>query len=192
MKAIFRWLRVSIFGILTQALGVDHLWAAGGSGGGLSGEVFWQIISFVLLAILLIRFLKKPVLSFLGQRQEQIKNSLEQAARKENESQAKLEAWEKKIRALSEEIADLHKRISQEGEMERKRIVEHALEEGDRIRKQASIVAGQEVKKAREALKKEMVDLSLEFAEKTLREVTDSKDQERLLKDFIGKMGEIR
>jgi F-type H+-transporting ATPase subunit b len=191
MKPFFRWLRVSAFGILAQALGVNHLWAAG-SGGGISGEVFWQIISFVLLAILLARFLKKPVLSFLGQRQEKIKNSLEQAARKETESQTQLQVWEKKLSVLSQEIADLHQRISQEGEMERKRIMEHALEEGDRIRKQARVVADQEVKKARAALKKEMVDLSLELAEKLLREATTSKDQERLVKDFIVKMGEIR
>ena len=191
MKPFFRWLRVSTFGILAQALGVNNLWAAG-SGGGISGEVFWQIISFILLAILLIRFLKKPVLSFLGQRQEQIKNSLEQAARKETESQTQLEVWEKKLSVLSQEISDLHQRISREGEMERKRILEHALEEGDRIRKQALVVAEQEVKKARAALKKEMVDLSLELAEKLLQEATHSKDQERLVKEFIGKMGEIR
>jgi len=191
MKPFFRWLRVSTFGILAQALGVNNLWAAG-SGGGISGEVFWQIISFILLAILLIRFLKKPVLSFLGQRQEQIKNSLERAARKETESQTQLEVWEKKLSALSQEISDLHQRISREGETERKRIIEHALEEGDRIRKQALIVAEQEVKKARAALKREMVDLSLELAEKLLQEATHSKDQERLVKEFIGKMGEIR
>ncbi len=192
MKPIFRWMQVSTLGILAQAAwGVNNLWAAG-SGGGISGEVFWQIISFVLLAILLTRFLKKPVLSFLGHRQEKIKSSLEQAARKERESQAHLEAWEKKLSALSQEIAELHQRISQEGERERQKIVEHALEEGDRIRKQAFIVAEQEVKKARAALKKEMVDLSLELAQKVLQEATTFKDQERLVKDFIGKMGEIR
>ena len=191
MKPFFRWLRVSAFGILAQALGVNNLWAAG-RGGGISAEVFWQIISFVLLAILLARFLKKPVLSFLGQRQEQIQNSLEQAARRERESQTQLQMWEKKLSVLSQEIADLHQRISQEGEMERKRIMEHALEEGDRIRKQALVVADQEVKKARAALRREMVDLSLEFAEKLLQEATHSKDQERLVKELIGKMGEIR
>ena len=100
--------------------------------------------------------------------------------------------WEKKLNALSQEIADLHQKISQEGEVERKKIIEHALEEGDRIRKQALIVAEQEVKKARAALKKEMVDLSLAFAAKLLQEATDSQDQERLVKDFIIKMGEIR
>jgi F-type H+-transporting ATPase subunit b len=192
MKTFLRRIRLGTFAILAQAvLGVNHLWAAG-SGGGISGEVFWQIVSFILLAVLLARFLKKPVLSFLDQRQEKIKNSLEQAARKEAESRAQLEVWEKKLNALSQEIADLHQKISQEGEVERKKIIEHALEEGDRIRKQALIVAEQEVKKARAALKKEMVDLSLAFAAKLLQEATDSQDQERLVKDFIIKMGEIR
>jgi F-type H+-transporting ATPase subunit b len=172
-------------------LGVNDLWAAG-SGEGISGEVFWQIISFVLLVILLARFLKKPIHSFLGQRQEAIKNSLEQAARKETDSQTQLEEWERKISLLRQEIADLHQRISQEGEAERKRIIERALEEGERIRKQAQVVAEQEVKKARTALRKEMVDLSLELAEKILQEATQPKDQERLVKEFIGKMGELR
>jgi F-type H+-transporting ATPase subunit b len=185
------WFRVNTLGILAQAWGANDLWAAG-SGGGISGEVFWQIISFVLLVILLAHFLKKPIRSFLGQRQEEIKNSLEQATRKETKSQTQLEAWERKLGVLSQEIVDLHQRISQEGEAERKRILEHAIEEGDRIRKQALVVAEQEVKKARAALKKEMVDLSLELAEKLLQEATQPKDQERLVKEFIGKMGELR
>jgi F0F1-type ATP synthase membrane subunit b/b' len=37
-----------------------------------------------------------------------------------------------------------------------------------------------------------MVDLSLGLAEKLLREATTSKDQERLVKDFVARMGEIR
>ncbi|MFH1757365.1 MAG: F0F1 ATP synthase subunit B [Pseudomonadota bacterium] len=191
MNRFSRWFQVTTIGILAQALGANDLWAAG-SGKGISGEVFWQIISFVLLSILLAQVLKKPVRSFLGQRQEEIKNSIEQAARKETESQSQLEAWERKLSVLSQEVVDLHQRISQEGEAERKRIIEHATEEGERIRKQALGVAEQEVKKARAALKKDMVDLSLEFAEKLLQETTQPQDQERLVKEFIGKMGEIR
>jgi len=190
MKRVFRWW-MNILGILALAFRGDDLWASG-SGQGISGEVFWQLISFVLLIILLARFLKKPLQSFLGQRQEQIKNSFEQAARKETESQTQHEEWERKLSVMSQEIADLHQRISQEGEAERKRIMEHAMEEGDRVRKQALLVADQEVKKARAALRKEMVDLSLEFAEKILQEATQPQDQERLVKEFIGKMGELR
>jgi F-type H+-transporting ATPase subunit b len=182
---------MNILGIFALAFGADDLWAAG-TGQGISGEVFWQLISFVLMVVLLARFLKKPLRSFLGQRQEAIKNSFEEAARKEHESQTQHQDWERKLGLMSQEIADLHQRISQEGEAERKRILEHALEEGDRIRKQAQVAAEQEVKKARAALRKEMVDLSVELAEKILQEATQPQDQERLVKEFIGKMGELR
>jgi F0F1-type ATP synthase membrane subunit b/b' len=42
------------------------------------------------------------------------------------------------------------------------------------------------------ALKKEMVDLSVELAEKLLKESIQPQDQERLVREYIGKMKEIR
>jgi F-type H+-transporting ATPase subunit b len=185
------WSGYFIFGILSLAFSANDLWAAGG-GGGIPGEVFWQIISFVLLLLLLISVLKNPIRAFLRKRQEEIKSSLEQSAKKEGESQKTFENWEKKLNSLSQEVADLHQKISQEGEVERQRIVERALEEGDRIRQQAKVVAEQEVKKARTALRREMVALSIELAEKLLKEATHPQDQERLVRDYIGKMREIR
>ncbi len=142
--------------------------------------------------ILLAYVLKKPVRVFLMKRQEDIKNYLDQSAKKEEESRKNSESWERKLNSLSQEIAELHQKISQEGEVERQRIIEKALEEGDRIRKQAQLVAEQEVKKARSALRKEMVDLSVELAEKLLKESTQPQDQERLVREYIGKMRELR
>jgi F-type H+-transporting ATPase subunit b len=186
------WFWFGILGILSPALSANDLWAARDEGGGITGEVFWQIVSFVLLVTLLIYVLKKPVRAFLLKRQGEIKNSLEQSAKKEEESQAHFDKWEKKLHSLSEEIDNLHRKISQESEVERKRIIERAQEEGDRIRKQAQVVAGQEVRKARFILRKEMVDLSMEMAEKLLREATQPQDQEKLVEEFMGKVRELR
>lgn len=186
------WFWFGILGILSLALSANDLWAARDEGGGITGEVFWQIVSFVLLVTLLIYVLKKPVRAFLLKRQGEIKNSLEQSAKKEEESQAHFDKWEKKLHSLSEEIDNLHRKISQESEVERKRIIERAQEEGDRIRKQAQVVAGQEVRKARFILRKEMVDLSMEMAEKLLREATQPQDQEKLVEEFMGKVRELR
>jgi F-type H+-transporting ATPase subunit b len=180
-----------VFGFFLQVLPVNNLWASGG-GSRISGEVFWQIVSFVLLVILLAYVLKRPVRLFLMKRREDIENSLKQSAKKEEESRKNSENWEKKLNSLGQEIADLHNKISQEGEAERKRIIEKALEEGDRIRTQAQVIAEQEVKKARSALRKEMVDLSVELADRLLKECTQPQDQERLIREYIGKMGELR
>ena len=188
MRKFNRWLGLSLW---VQFLGAGNLWAAGG-GGGFSGEVIWQIIAFVLLGFFLAKILKKPLGAFLVKRKEEIRSSLDQASKKENEAQKLLGDWEKKLEAMSQEIRDLHETIRREGEEERRKIVDRAQEEGERVRKQAQIIAEHEVKKARMALKKEMVDLSLELAEKLLKEKIQPQDQERLVHEYIGKMREIR
>ncbi len=155
-------------------------------------NVIWQIIAFVLLVIFLVKVLKKPMMTFLVKRKEEVKNSLDQAKKKEMEAQRLLGEWEKKIESMSQEITALHQAIQREGEMERQRIVARAQEEGERIRKQAQVIAEQEVKKARASLKKEMVELSIEWAENLLKKAIQPQDQERLVKEYIGKMKEIR
>jgi len=190
VKKFARWVGWSV-GV--QIWITEKLWASGGGdGGGFSIDVVWQIIAFAVLLFLLAKMLKKPLGSFLVKRQEEIRSSLEQASQKESEAQRLLGEWEKKLESLSREIQDLHETIRQEGEEERKKIVDRAEEEGERVRKQARIIAEHEVKKAQMALKKEMVDLSLELAEKLLKEAIQPQDQERLVREYIGKMKEIR
>jgi F-type H+-transporting ATPase subunit b len=181
----------TVWGIFWQGLPVSDLWASGGESR-ISGEVFWQVVSFVLLVTLLASVLKKPVRLFLTKRREEIKNSLEQSGKKEDESRKNSENWERKLNSVSLEISELHKKISQEGEAERQKIIEKALEEGNRIRKQAQVIAKQEVKKARFALRKEMVDLSVELAERLLKECIHPQDQERLIREYIGKIRELQ
>lgn len=93
---------------------------------------------------------------------------------------------------MTQEVTELQQKIAREGEAERKRIIERAKDEGDRIIKQAQLVAEQEVKKGRAVLKKEMVDLSVELAENLLKEAAQPRDQERLVKDYIEKVRELR
>jgi F-type H+-transporting ATPase subunit b len=178
---------------LAALAGATDLWAAGGGEkGGFSSEVIWQIISFVLLIVLLSRFVKKPLAAFLSGRQAEVQNAIEQSARKKEEAEALLSEWQRKVDSLGREIQDLHQRIRAEGEAEQKKIVSRAQEEGERIRQQAGVIAEQELTKVRAALKKEMVDLSVELAEKLLKEAIQPQDQERLIQEYIGKVRELR
>jgi F-type H+-transporting ATPase subunit b len=188
VRKITRWLCLSIW---IQFLAEGTLWASGG-GGGISGELIWQVIAFVLLAFVLIKMLKKPMAAFLTKRRQEIGSSLDQASQKEEEAMKLLGECEKKIESLSQEIKNLHETLRLEGEEERKRSLDRAQEEAERVRKQAQIIAEHEVKKARVALKKEMVDLSVELAERLLKETVQPQDQERLAREYIGRMKEIR
>ena len=190
-KRTTRFLRVLVFSLPVMA-GTADLWASGGEKGGFSSAVIWQIIAFVLLIILLSRFIKKPLASFLSHRQEEVKSAMEQSARKKEEAEALLSEWQRKVDSLNQEVRELHQRIRDDGEAEQKKIVSRAREEGERIRQQAGVIAEQELAKAKAGLKREMVDLSVELAEKLLKGAIKSQDQERLIQEYIGKVRELQ
>ena len=120
------------------------------------------------------------------------KTPSEQSARKKEEAEALLSEWQRKVDSLNQEVKELHQRIRAEGEAEQKKIVSRAQEESERIRQQAGVIAEQELIKVRAALKKEMVDLSVELAEKLLKEAMKPQDQERLIQEYIGKVRELQ
>ena len=190
-KRTTRLLRVLVFS-LTMLAGTADLWASGGEKGEFSSAVIWQIIAFVLLIVILSRFAKKPLASFLSRRQAEVQSAIEQSARKKEEAEILLSEWQRKVNSLNQEVEELHQRIRAEGEAEQKKIVSRAKEEGERIRQQAGVITEQEVAKARAALKKEMVDLSVALAEKLLKEAIKPQDQERLIREYIGKVRELQ
>ncbi|MBP1714432.1 MAG: atpF [Deltaproteobacteria bacterium] len=190
-KRTTRLLRILVFS-LTMLAGTADLWASGGEKGEFSSAVIWQIIAFVLLIVILSRFAKKPLASFLSRRQAEVQSAIEQSARKKEEAEVLLSEWQRKVNSLNQEVEELHQRIRAEGEAEQKKIVSRAKEEGERIRQQAGVITEQEVAKARAALKKEMVDLSVALAEKLLKEAIKPQDQERLIREYIGKVRELQ
>ncbi len=154
-------------------------------GSGLPREVIWQAIGFIILLILLIKFFKEPVSASLKKRREELKISIDELRHRKREVEAQLAEWERKISFLDQEIAELHQKIITEGEIERQRIIAHAQEEGEHIKRQAQIVAEQELIKALLVLKKETVDLATSMAQDLLKKVFQPSDQERLVKEFI-------
>jgi len=88
-KRTTRFLRILVFSLPVLA-GTADLWASGGEKGDFSSAVIWQSIAFVLLIVLLSRFVKKPLSSFLLSRQEEVQNAIKQSARKKEEAEALL------------------------------------------------------------------------------------------------------
>ncbi|MGB9698077.1 MAG: hypothetical protein ACPL5I_01720 [Thermodesulfobacteriota bacterium] len=152
-------------------------------------EVIWQGLGFIILLIVLTKFLKKPISASLKKRREEIKQSFDQLRQKKEEMEANIAEWERKINSLSQEIVELHRQIIAEGEAERERIIAHAQQEGEHLKKQAHIVAEQELIKAIRSLKKETVDLATTMAQDLLKNVFQPSDQERLVKEFIKQLG---
>jgi len=150
------------------------------------GLFFWQTIIFVILIFLLKKFAWSPILKAVNDREQGIKEALDsaEAAKKEMQSlQADNEKIMKEARAerdsLLKEARDLkNSMISQakdEAKSEAQKIIESA-NEAILNEKNAAVLD----------IKKQVASLSIEIAEKLLKEkLSDDNKQMKIVEDLI-------
>ncbi len=160
----------------------------GGSAGLLSvngGLAFWTTLTFILLLILLTKFAWKPILSALKQREAAIKDSLEQAGKARDEAKqillenqnslAKAEEESKKIIDQSRLYAEnLKEQMMKDSKEQSKKLIEEASAEIDR-KKNAAF----------DELKNQIAEISVQAAEKILKENLDADKNKKLVDKYI-------
>ena len=152
------------------------------------GEVLKQAINFLILAGVLVYFLRKPLSSFLKERSELLRKSIDDAAKSRAEAAEKLAAIETRTAKLADEIAEMNAKMDVEAAAEARRLQEAAAVEISRIRAQAEFAGEQEVKKAREELRQEASLLTARAAEDLVRKTLSPEDQERLVRENLEKI----
>lgn len=150
------------------------------------GLFFWQIIILVTLVLLLRKFAWKPILEALNSREEGIQNALESAenARKEMQN---LQADNEKL--LQEARLERDSMIKEARQIKEKMISEakeDAQREGEKMIQQAKATIQNEKNAALADIKNQVATLSVQIAEKVVREELSTRaKQERLVEDML-------
>jgi len=152
------------------------------------GEILKQAINFLILAGVLVYFLRKPLSSFLKERSELLRKAIDDAAKARAEAAEKLAAIETRTAKLADEIAGMNAKMDVEAAAEARRLQETVAVEISRIRTQSEFTGEQEVKKAREELRREASVLTARAAEELVRRTLSPEDQERLVRENIEKI----
>ena len=151
------------------------------------GLFFWQLLLFVALLFLLRKYAWKPILGAVEKREEGIKGALEaaEAAKKEMQnvtadSERLLQEARAERDALLKEARDIKASIISEAK-------EQAQVEGDKMIKKAQATIESEKKAAVADIKAQVANLSIEIAEKVIKEELSSKGkQQKLVEDMLG------
>ncbi len=150
------------------------------------GLLFWQIVIFLGVFLVLRAFAWKPITSSLKEREDSIQGALD-LAQKTRAEMSQLKAENEQILAQARSERDAMLRTAKEtGDRVIAEARDKANAEGQRILEQAR----ESMKNERQALitqvKKEVVTLSLDIAEKVLRkELSDKPAQEKLINDLV-------
>jgi F-type H+-transporting ATPase subunit b len=141
------------------------------------GLFFWQLVLFGLLLLLLKKFAWKPILDALNDREEGIKNALDEAD-KARQEMIDLKSSNEKI--LKEARAERDNLLKDARDIKNNMIAEakdEAKSQANKIIEQAKATIENEKQAAIMHLKNQVAELSIGIAEKVISEELSNKDK---------------
>ncbi len=151
------------------------------------GLIFWTVISFLILLFILRKFAWKPILGAVSEREAGILSALAAAENAKMEMQ-NLHADNERI--LQEARAERELMMKDAREIKTKMIAdakEEAKHQADKMIETAQAAIESEKKSAIAEMKAQMASLSIEIAEKVVKnELSDKEKQLRLVEELLG------
>ena len=149
------------------------------------GLIFWTSLVFIILLFLLGKFAWKPILKSVKERETKIETALE-ASEKAREEMAALKSLNEDLR--KEALLERDTLLKEAREIKDKIVAEAkstAKEEGERIIEAAREVIKNEKMAAVTELKNQVATLSIEIAEKIVREKLSTDEKQKALVDGL-------
>jgi len=151
------------------------------------GLVFWTLVTFLILLFILRKFAWKPILVAVSDREEGIKDALA-SAEKARQEMENLTADNERI--LQEARAEREAMLKDARDVKNKMIADakdEAQAQASKMIEQAQLAIESEKKAAMAELKSHVAGLSLDIAEKVVRDELSNKDKQlKLVEDMLG------
>lgn len=150
----------------------------------------FTLANTIALFLILKKFLWKPVLKMIDDRQKEIDTMYTDAENAKADALAMEQEYTQKLSQATETGERLVKEAQLRGQSREEEIIRQANAEADAIRKKAAADIDREKKKAINDAKNEISDIALAIAGKVVEKDLSEKDHEDLVDRFIADLGE--
>ncbi len=159
-------------------------------------EINWftviaQIVNFLILVWLLKRFLYKPVLKAIDEREKKIASRLDAAAAKKAEAEKEHVLFQQKNEAFDKERTANMNRVHEEANSVKERLLEEARKKSTELRTKYETSLKQQEQEMTDTLKRKTKDAVFAIAGKTLTDLADVKLEQQAVKVFIKKIRDL-
>lgn len=138
-------------------------------------------INFTIFVSLLFYFLRAPLRDFLGVRKESVRRELHEVARERLDVETHFKEYRKKIAEAAAEIEALKKDLKEEGELEKKSLIQKGKKFAEKIKADSFRIGEQELERAKLRLKEKTFLLAIDMAKQKIQSSIVPSDQERLV-----------
>ena len=147
-----------------------------------------QIVNFLILVVLLKRFLYQPIVQAMDQREQKIASELEEARQKKVEADQKESEYQKKLNQLEGQKEELQREAKEEVEEQRKEMLKEARNEIEGVRQQWKEALESEKKAFLSELEKNTSGQIVEILKKILTDLSNRNLEKQTLEVFIEKV----
>ena len=150
----------------------------------------FTLANTVALFLVLKKFLFKPVLKMIQDRQQEIDDMYDAAGQAEKQAKELESAYQQKLAVAAQTSEAMVKEAVLRGQSREEEILRQANAEADAIRRKAVADIAQEKKKAINDAKDEIANIAMDIAGKVVGRSINADDRAQLVDQFIDRLGD--
>jgi len=153
------------------------------------GDWLPRLVNFAIIASVVVYFARKPIRDFFASRSAEIAKAMQDSNEARERAVAALADLERKIKEMEAETGRMVADAQARGEKDKKALVEEGRKVAQDVQVQVKQGIDSELSKAKTALATEASLLALDLAEGRIKQKINNQDHERIVKEYITKVG---
>ncbi|MBU2552614.1 MAG: ATP synthase F0 subunit B [Proteobacteria bacterium] len=151
-------------------------------------DTVWKFLNFFILVFALVKYGRKPLMSFLSKQSVEIGERIEESKDLLAQAEEDYQATEARLSEMENLIQDIRGYMQDEAVRTKKRIVDEARSASEQIVAESRDVADVLIRKAHDTLKAELVEMAMAEVEKRIRESITREDEDRLIGEYVDQL----
>ena len=156
----------------------------------LFGDMIIQLITYIILLALITKFAWKPLMNVMQEREQHIASEIDQAEQSNQEAKRLMNEANDELKNTRQNAQQIIDDANETAKNQQADLIKAAKEEAARIKENARLEIEQERDKAIQALQTQVGSLSVQIASKVIEKELSETEQEKLINDYLEKVGE--
>ena len=152
-------------------------------------DIVWTVVNLLLFFVLLRIFLFKPVLKVMNEREQKIKDDLDNAQTAREESEELKAQYESELAGVQDEADEIRKAAKKSADREKAEIIAGAHAEADRLISDAQKTIERDRQEAIESAQNEIAGLAVLAAARVVSKNLDEDSDRAYAEQFLSEVG---
>jgi len=148
-------------------------------------DLVMRWLNFGIIVFILVKYARTPIKDFLLSRREEVAREIEMVEEKKEEANKKIQDAARMLDESEVRFARVKKRIIQEGETKKQKLIEDAQQESKILLESTMKKIENQLLIAKRAFKSELVDTAISLAMKRLPDEITTEDNQQFTHQFL-------